>query len=108
MVALVRGGRAFRNMVIACDRNHAAPGRSASHVGMLKHIATPVYTRALAVPNTEHTVKPVAARRRKTELLRAPQGGGRQLFIHAGLKHDVVRLEVGTRLLQCLVIAAQR
>ena len=108
MIALVRGGRAFRNMVVTCDRNHAAPGRGASHVGMLKHIATPVYTWALAIPNTEHTVKPVTARRRKTKLLRAPQGGGRQLLIHSGLKHDVVRFEVGPRLLQCLVIAAQR
>ena len=108
MVALVRGGRAFGHMVIAGHRQHAAPGRGARHVGMLEHIRSPVHARALAVPDAKNAVVLVGARRRKTQLLRAPASGGGQLLIDARLKHDVLRLEVLGGFPQGLVIAAQR
>ena len=108
MVALVGRRRAFGNMVIAGHRDHAAPGRGAGHVGVFEHVAATVYARSFAVPDAEHTIKPVAGGRCKAELLRAPQGGGRQLFVDAWLKNDVVRLQVLLRLDQRLVITAQR
>jgi hypothetical protein len=108
VVTLVRGGAALGNMVVTGHRNDTAPGRGARHIGVLEDIRAAVHTRALAIPNAKNAVVFVAAGGRKTELLGAPQGGGRQLFIDAGLKHDVLGLEVFLGLDQCLVIAAQR
>jgi hypothetical protein len=95
VVALVRGGGAFGYMVVTGHGNHAAPGCRAGHVGVFEHVGAPVHARALAVPDAEHTVEPVGAGRGKSELLRAPQRGRSQLFIHAGLEHNVLRLQVG-------------
>ena len=92
MVALVGGGGAFGNMVVACHRNHAAPGCGSCHIGMLKNIGAAVYPWALAVPDAKHAVVLVGARRRKPELLRSPQCGGGQFFVDAGLKHHMVGL----------------
>ncbi|MCY1377710.1 hypothetical protein D9M69_652980 [compost metagenome] len=41
-------------------------------------------------------------------MLRAPERGGRQLFVHARLEHDVLRLQIRRRLLQGLVVATER
>ena len=43
----------------------------------------------------------------QVQLLGAPHGGGRQFFIDARLKHDVLRLKVAARGHQRLVIATQ-
>ena len=94
-------------MVIARHGQHAAPGRGAGHVGVFEHVRAAVHARAFAVPDAEHAVELVGARRRKTQLLRAPQGGGGQLFVHAGLEHDVLRLQVVFGFPQRLVVAAQ-
>ena len=77
-------------MVIARNRQHAAPWRGASHVGMFENIGTTVHTRTFAIPNAKDAVHLVATRRCKAKLLRTPQRRGRQLFIHAGLKNNVV------------------
>ncbi len=74
----------------------------------LKHVGAAVHARALAVPDAEHAVELVGARRREAQLLRAPEGGGRQLFVHARLEHDVLRLQVLAGLPQRLVVAAER
>ena len=108
VIALVRSGRALGHMVITGHRQRAAPGCGAGHVGMLEHVRGAVHARPLAVPDAEHAVVLVGARRRKTQLLRAPHGRRRQFFVDARLKHDVLRLEVLGRLPQRLVIAAQR
>ena len=108
VVALVRGGRTLGHVVVTGHRQRAAPGRGAGHVGMLEHVRGAVHARALAVPDAEHAVVLVGARRRKAQLLRAPHGSGRQLLVHPRLKNDVLRLEVLGRLPQRLVIAAQR
>ncbi len=108
MVALVRGGRTLGHMVVAGHRDHAAPGCGACHVGMLEHIGAAVHARTLAVPDAEHTVKTVRPRWRETQLLGAPDCGGRQFLVHTWLEHDVLCLEVGGRLDQRLVVTAQR
>ena len=108
VVTLVRGGRAFGHMVVARHRNHAAPFGGASHVGVFENIAAAVHSGAFAVPQAKDAIELVAARRRKPELLRTPQGGGRQLFVDTGLKNNVVRLQVALGFDQRLVQAAQR
>ena len=72
MVALVRRRRAFGYMVITGHRNHATPGCGAGHIGVLEHIRATVHARAFAVPDAKHAVVFIAARWRKTQLLRAP------------------------------------
>ena len=108
MVALVRGGGTARYVVIAGDGNDAAPGRGAGHVGVLEDIGAAVHAGALAVPDPEDTVVAVAARRRKPQLLGAPQRSGGQLLVDAGLEHNVLVAQVGRGLRQRLVITAQR
>src|ERR1700676_2112193 len=61
---------------------------------------------ALAVPDADHAV--VAGALRQIELLRAPDRGGREILIHAGLEFDVVLLEVFSGGEQLLVVAAER
>jgi hypothetical protein len=57
-----------------------------------EHVAAAVDARALAVPDADHAIMPGA--RRQVELLRAPDRGGRQVLVHAGLEFDVVLFEV--------------
>ena len=94
-------------MVVPGHRYHATPGRGARHIGVLEHVRAAVHARALAVPDAKHAVVFIHPRRRKPELLRAPQGGGGQLFIDTGLEHHVVFLQMLLRLLQRLVVIAQ-
>ena len=107
VVALVCSGRALGHVVVTGHRQRAAPGRGTGHVGMLEHVRGAVHARSLAVPDAEHAVVLVGARRRKAQLLRAPDGGRRQLLVDARLKHDVLRLQVLGRLPQRLVITPQ-
>ena len=106
VVALVRHRGAFGHMVVARHGQHPAmPGR-AGHVGVLEGVGTAVHARPLAVPDAEHAI--VAAWPRcQVKLLAAPHGGGRQIFIDAGLENDVVAIQVGFRGPQGLVIRAQ-
>ena len=107
MVAFVRCRGTLSNMVVSRHSQNTAPRCGSRHVGVFEHIGTTVHTRAFAVPNAKHAVELVAARRRKTELLGAPQRGGGQLFIHTRLKHNVLRLQVRLGLPQRLVIPTQ-
>ena len=107
VVTLMRGGRAFGNMVVTRHRNHATPGCGARHIGVLENVRRAVHTRPLAVPHTEHAIVLVGAGRCKAQLLRAPDGCSRQLFIHARLKHNVLRFQVLGSLPQGLVITAE-
>ena len=107
VVALVRGGGALGDVVIAGDGNHAAPGAGASHVGVLEHVHAAIDAGALAVPDAEYAIKALLLLRGKGQLLAAPDGGGGELLVDAGLEHDVVLLEAGLRLPEHLVIAAE-
>jgi hypothetical protein len=86
VVALVRGRAALGDVVVAGHRDHATPGGGARHVGVLEDVGAAVHARALAVPDAEDAVELVGALRREAQLLRAPQRGGRELFVHAGLE----------------------
>jgi hypothetical protein len=79
----------------------------ARHVGVLEHVRAAVHARALAVPDAEHAVVFLLLGV-QVELLRAPHGGGAQLFVHAGLEDDVVFGQVLLGRPQRLVVGAQR
>ena len=75
-------------MVITKDDEDAAiPGRSLT-VAMLNGIARPIDARTLAVPERKDACD--LGLRQQWRLLRAPDGGGREIFIDA-------RLEVNAR-----------
>jgi hypothetical protein len=61
---------------------------------------------ALAVPHGEDTI--VARAGVQAELLRTPDGGGRQVLVDPWAHHDVVGVEQRTHLLELAVDARQR
>ena len=95
-------------MVVTRHSQHAAPWRGACHVGVLEYIGTTVYAWAFAIPNAKYAIKFVAACWCKTQLLCAPQSGSSQLFVHTGLEHDVLRLQIFLGLPQGLVVSSKR
>ena len=100
----LRGG--LGRVVVAAQRQRAAPGRGARGVGVAQHVGAAVHAGRLAVPDAEHAV--VARAGEDAHVLRAPHGGGRQVLVHAGLEVDVVRLEPLGVAPQLHVVAAQR
>src|SRR3546814_10740380 len=62
--------------------------------------------RALGVPQGEHAV--VIRITEQVELLAAPDGGGGEILVHAGLEADVVLFEEAPRVGHLLVDAAER
>src|SRR5664279_5382857 len=107
VVALVRRRRALGDVVVAGQRDHAAVRRGARHVGVLEDVGAAVDSRALAVPDAEDAVD-LLRLGVEIELLRAPHGRGRKLFVDARLEDDVLGREVLLRRPQRLVIAAER
>ena len=103
--ALVRQRGGFGGVVVAGEHQHAAILGGAGRVGVLEHVAAAVHARALAVPDGEHAV--ILGVVEQIELLRAPDGGRRHVFVHAGLELDVVGLEVFLRFPQRLVQPAE-
>src|SRR5277367_4613539 len=101
MVRLVRHGRGFGPVVVAGQTEHAAILGRARGIAMPEHVTTTVNARALAVTDPDHAIVPGPGR--KIELLRAPDRGGREVFVHAGLELDVVLFEVLSRRRQLLV-----
>ena len=93
-------------MIVAGEAQHAAVFRRARGIAVAEHVAAAVDAGALAVPDADHAV--VAGALRQIELLRAPDRGGREVLVHAGLEFDVVLLEVFSRGEQLLVVAAER
>ena len=93
-------------MVVAGETQHAAVFRRARGIAVAEHVAAAVDAGALAVPDADHAIVPGAGR--QIELLRAPDRGGREVFVHAGLELDVVLFEVFSRGEQLLVVAAER
>jgi hypothetical protein len=108
VVALVGGGAALGDVVVAGHRDHAAELGGARHVGVLEDVRATVHARALAVPDAEDAVELVGALRREAQLLRAPERGGGELFVHARLEDDVLFLQELAGLPQRLVVAAER
>ncbi len=106
VVRLMRHGGGFCAVIVAGQAQHAAVLRRARGIAMAEHVAAAVDARPLAVPDADHAIVPGA--RRQIELLRAPDRGGRQIFVHAGLELDVVLIEMLARGEQLLVVAAER
>ena len=105
VLALVRGSGGLGRVVVAGQDQHAAMRAGASHVGMLEHVAAAVHARALAVPHAEDAV--VQGAFEQVDLLRAPDAGGGQVFIDAGMKAHMLRVQIFLRLHRGLVDAAQ-
>ena len=78
-------------MVVAGDGENPSVTRGAGMVGVLENVAGPVDARTLAVPHAEDPV--VAGAAEKVQLLRAPDGGRRQILVDPRLEADVVLLE---------------
>ena len=106
VIALVRQRGGLGRMIVARHHQHAAMRRGASGVGVLEHVATAVHARPLAIPHAEHAV--VTRAGKQVDLLRAPDRGGGQVLVDAGLELDMVRLQVLGGLPHVLVHAAQR
>jgi hypothetical protein len=90
-LGLMRGGGGFRRVVVAHDDEHAAVFRRAGEIGVAEHVAATVDARSLAVPHREHAV--VFAFAAHFGLLRAPDGGGGEILVEAGLELQVVGVE---------------
>ncbi len=73
---------------------------------MLEDITAAIYTRSLAVPESEHAI--VLAMREQVDLLTAPDRRGGQFFVDARLKMDGVLLQVVLGVPKALVQIAQR
>ena len=93
-------------MVVAGKAQHAAVLRRARGIAVTEHVAAAIDAGALAVPDADHAI--VIGAGRKVELLRAPDRGGGQVFVHAGLEFDVVLFEVFSGGEELLVVAAER
>ena len=93
-------------MVVAGDRQHAAERRGAEHVGAAQRIAGAIDAGALAVPQAEHALEPFTGE--SVELLRAPQHGGREVLVQAGLETNVMRCQQLLAAPQFLIQPAER
>src|SRR5882762_6509287 len=102
----MRHGGGFRAMIVAGKAKHAAVFRRTGGVAVAKHVAAAVDPGALAVPDADHAIVPGA--RRQIELLRAPDRGSREVFVHGRLEFDVVLFKVLARGEQLLVVTTER
>ena len=93
-------------MIVAGEAQHAAVFRGARGIAVTEHVAAAIDAGALAVPDADHAI--VFGAGRQIELLRAPDRGGREIFVHAGLELDVVLVEMFARRHQLLVVATER
>ena len=79
-------------MIVAGADQHAAIFRRAGGVAVLQHVAAAVDARALAVPHGEDAV--AGGVREQGQLLAAPDGGHRQVFVDARFELDAMALEI--------------
>src|SRR5215510_6492672 len=75
-------------------------------IGMAEHVASAVDARSFAVPHAEHAIEFAFAT--ELSLLRAPQRGGREVFVQAGLELDVGSHKLSCRAHELLVETAER
>src|SRR5215472_12190357 len=103
---LMRRGRGFRGVVVTHERQHAAMLGRAGEIGVAEDVAGAVDAWPFAVPEAEHAVE--LALPAQLGLLRAPDRGGRDILVEAGLKADVVFVERALRADELLVEGAER
>ena len=93
-------------MIVAHQAEHAAMARGAGHVAVAEDVAGPVDAWALAVPEREDAV--IFALAGELGLLRAPDRGGGEVLVEAGLEDDIGGLELLGGPLKLLVEPAER
>ncbi|MGF6635558.1 hypothetical protein OKW39_002709 [Paraburkholderia sp. MM6662-R1] len=103
---LMRECRGFGGVIVAGEHENAAVPRRAGRVAVLEDVTGPVDAGALAVPHRKHAV--VFGARVQIDLLRTPHGGGREVFVDAGLEHHLMRGQMLFRFPQRLVEPAER
>ena len=106
LLALMRQRRGLAAVVVAGERDHAAIRRSAGRVRVLERIERTVDAGTLAVPDAEHAIDFGA--REHADLLAAPHGGRREVFVEAGNEGDVMLLQEGFCAPQRVVVHAER
>ena len=79
-------------MVITRHGYHPTVLGCTGHVRVLEYIRTPIHPRAFAVPQAKYPIETLPLRV-QIKLLRAPNSGGPQLLIHAGLENNNVVLD---------------
>src|SRR5215468_5963310 len=72
---------------------------------MAEHVTAAVDARPLAVPHAEHAIELAFAA--QLGLLGAPERGGGEVLVQAGLEHDVRAIEPGLGAHELLVEPAQ-
>src|SRR2546423_12228586 len=102
---MMRDGGGLCAMVVAGKHQHAAILGRTGRIGMPEDVPAAVDAGALAVPDAYHAV--VFGTGRQAELLRAPDRGGGQVLVDAGLELDVVLLEMLARCKELLVVATE-
>jgi hypothetical protein len=93
-------------VVVAGKAQHAAVLGRARGIAVAEDVAAAVDAGALAVPDADRAI--IFGAGRQIELLRAPNRGGREVLVHAGLELDVVLFEVFSRGKKLLVVTAER
>ena len=94
-LGVVQDGRALAGVVVAEAGDDAAELGGAGHVGVAEDVAAAVDAGALAVPEAEDALHPALAV--EVDLLAAPEGGGGEVLVEAGLELDVGGLELAAR-----------
>lgn len=106
LFAVVRDGGRLAGVVVSEHGEDAALGVRSRVVAVLDRVARPIYPKALAVPDGEHTVHGRFAD--VLQLLRAPHRSGGQVLVDARFEHHVGLLQGGGRLPQGLIDPSQR
>ena len=104
-LTLMRQGRALGTVIVASDGNHAAMWRRSGRVGMFEHIAAAIDSGAFAVPETKHAIG--IGTGKQANLLGSPNGVGRQLFIDARSKNNLLAVQMLAGFPECLIERAE-
>ena len=106
VLALVRSGGRFAGVVITHEHEHAAVGMRSGEIAVAEGVTCAVNAGPLAIPDAEYAI--VFWLAVETHLLRAPDGGRRNVFIDTGLEYDVVIVQVLACHPELLVVCAER
>ena len=93
-------------MVVAHQCDYAAVLGGTGEIGVAEHVAGAIDTRALAVPHAEYAIELALAA--QLGLLGAPQRGGGEFLVEAGLELDVGGGELAGGANELLVETSER
>ena len=104
-LTLMRQSRALSAVIVASDGDHAAMWRRSGRIGMFKDIATAIDSRAFAVPETKYAIG--IGTGEQADLLGSPNCVGRQFFIDARPKDNLLAVQMLAGLPERLVERAE-